>query len=79
MDQEIRRQSSSQWDSDDFTLVDVSLGYRLPKRYGIIGVEVQNLFDKNFSYQDRNFMTSELVAPEYIPDRTILGRISLNF
>ena len=79
VDQEIRRQSSSQWDSDDFTLVDVSLGYRLPKRYGIIGVEVQNLFDKNFSYQDRNFMTSELVAPEYIPDRTILGRISLNF
>ncbi|MEA3242175.1 MAG: TonB-dependent receptor, partial [Pseudomonadota bacterium] len=79
VDQEIKRQFSSQRESDDFTLVDVSLGYRLPKRYGIIGVEVQNLFDKNFSYQDRNFMTSELVPPEYIPDRTILGRISLNF
>ena len=79
VDQEIKRQSSSQWDSDDFTLVDVSLGYRLPKRYGIIGVEVQNLFDENFSYQDRNFMTSELVPPEYIPDRTILGRLNLNF
>ena len=79
VDQEIRQPSSSQWDSDDFALVDVSLGYRLPKRYGIIGVEVRNLFDESFSYQDRNFMTSELVPPEYIPDRTILGRLNLNF
>ena len=63
----------------DFALVNVSLGYRLPKRYGIIGVEVQNLFDKSFSYQDRNFMTSELVPPEYIPEIAILGRVSLNF
>jgi len=79
VDQEIKRQFSSQRDSDDFALVNVSLGYRLPKRYGIIGVEVQNLFDKNFSYQDRNFMTSELVPPEFIPETTIMGRISLNF
>lgn len=79
VDQEVKRQFSSQRDSDDFALVDVSLGYRLPKRYGIIGVEVQNLFDKNFSYQDRNFMTSELVQPEYIPEIAILGRVSLNF
>jgi len=79
VDQEIKRQISSRQESDDFALVDVSLGYRLPKRYGIIGVEVQNLFDKSFSYQDRNFMTSELVPPEYIPEITILGRVNLNF
>ncbi len=79
VDQEVKPQRSSQQDSDNFALVNASLGYRLPKRYGIIGLEVRNLFDKNFSFQDRNFMTSELVTPQYIPEITILGKVTLNF
>lgn len=78
VDQEVEQRGSSRQDSDNFALVDVSLGYRLPRRYGIIGVEVRNLFDKSFSYQDRNFMTSELVSPQYIPEITILGKFTLN-
>jgi len=38
--------------SDQFWLVDASLGYRLPKRLGLITVGVKNLFDKSFRYQD---------------------------
>ena len=33
---------------DTFFVVDTSIGYRLPKRYGLISVEAKNLFDKNF-------------------------------
>jgi len=35
---------------DNFCLIDASIGYRLPKRYGFISVGVKNLFDKEFQY-----------------------------
>ena len=35
---------------DNFWLVDASIGYRLPKRYGFISVGVKNLLDKEFQY-----------------------------
>jgi hypothetical protein len=41
-------------DSDSFFLVDASIGYRLPKRFGIFSLEVRNLFHTEFFYQDQN-------------------------
>jgi tetratricopeptide (TPR) repeat protein len=41
--------------SDDFWTVDVSLKYRLPKRYGFLTVGVTNLFDENFKFFDVDF------------------------
>ncbi|HAJ91651.1 MAG TPA: TonB-dependent receptor, partial [Gammaproteobacteria bacterium] len=67
--------------SDNFFLVDAAIGYRLPKRYGILSLEVKNLFDKEFSYQDdsyREFRDEPAIGP-YFPDRTILGQIAINF
>jgi hypothetical protein len=65
----------------DFTVADLGVGYRLPKRQGILSVSVQNLFDEDFDYQDdsyREFKDEPATGP-YIPERTVMGRITLNF
>jgi tetratricopeptide (TPR) repeat protein len=67
-------------ESDDFTLVNAGLGYRLPKRWGIVALQVNNLFDKDFRYQDYSFQAGDPgVNPLYTPERTLFGRLVLNF
>jgi tetratricopeptide (TPR) repeat protein len=67
-------------DRDDFVLVDAAVGYRLPKRLGVFSLEVRNLFDQGFRFQDLNFINSQPIAnPRFIPERTVLGRFTLNF
>ncbi len=66
-------------DSDDFVLFDAAVGYRLPKRRGIISLEARNLLDKEFLFEDMNFQTSEPTNPRFIPDRAVFARIILNF
>jgi outer membrane receptor for ferric coprogen and ferric-rhodotorulic acid len=83
VDQEVDRSSlATLSDGDDnFTVTDLSLGYRLPRRAGIVSLTVQNIFDKEFDYQDdsyREFQDEPSIGP-YIPDRAIVGRVSLNF
>jgi opacity protein-like surface antigen len=74
----------SQFDNqgqDSFFVVDVGLGYRFPDRLGIASLQVQNLLDEGMEYQDdsfREFQEEPSVGP-YFPDRTILGRVVLNF
>jgi len=61
-------------------LVDVGLGYRLPKRWGIVALQVNNVFDKEFRYQDYSFQTGiSTISPAYVPERIIAGRLILNF
>ena len=43
--------------SENFFLVDGAIGYRFPQRRGQISLEIRNIFDANFSYQDDNFRT----------------------
>ena len=65
----------------DFTVADLGLGYRLPKRQGILSVSVQNLFDKDFNYQDdsyREFKDEPATGP-FIPERVVMGRVTLNY
>jgi tetratricopeptide (TPR) repeat protein len=67
--------------SDDFFVVDAAVGYRLPKRIGIVSLSVSNLFDNKFKYQDdsfREFQDQPSIGP-YIPDRQILARVTLNW
>jgi outer membrane receptor protein involved in Fe transport len=74
----------SQFDNqgqDSFFIVDVGIGYRFPDRLGIASFQVQNLLDEGMEYQDdsfREFQEEPSVGP-YFPDRTILGRVVLNF
>jgi outer membrane receptor for monomeric catechols len=64
----------------DFVLFDVAVGYRLPKRWGILALEVRNLTDEHFQYQDYSFLTaSNNLNPQFLPERTVLGRFILNF
>ena len=59
---------------DDFWTVDAAVGYRLPKRYGIISVGATNLFDEKFKFFeiDVNNPTVQLV-------RTFFVRLTLAF
>jgi len=57
----------------------VVLGYRIPKRVGIISFTVQNVFDRSFDFQDnsyRAFQDVSITAP-YKPERTYMGRVML--
>lgn len=66
---------------DQFVVVDASIGYRLPKRRGVVSFAVKNLFDTDFKYQDnsyREFRDEPSIGP-YFPQRTFMGRIALSF
>ncbi|HRD50387.1 MAG: tetratricopeptide repeat protein [Candidatus Competibacter sp.] len=66
--------------NEDFTLINAGLGYRFPKRWGIIALQANNLLDKQFHFQDYGFQTGDGTAnPLYIPERTVLARLVLNF
>jgi tetratricopeptide (TPR) repeat protein len=49
--------------SDRFWIFDASLGYRLPGRRGILSLEVKNLFDKSFRFQDTD-RDNPLIQPK---------------
>jgi hypothetical protein len=61
-------------DSEQFWVVDAALGYRLPKRYGIVSLEAKNLFDEGFRFQD-----TDPSNPEIVPERSVLAKITLAF
>jgi outer membrane receptor protein involved in Fe transport len=61
-------------DDDRFWVVDAAVGYRLPKRYGFVSIEAKNILDEEFKFQD-----TDPANPQIIPDRMILGRITLSF
>jgi tetratricopeptide (TPR) repeat protein len=68
--------------NDSFFLVDVDIGYRLPKRYGIVSFGVKNLIDTQFNYQDdsfREFKDEPASTGPYFPERILMGRLLLNF
>ena len=57
---------------DSFWTVDLTINYRLPKRYGFISFGGSNIFDKKFNYYD-----SDLNNPQILPGRLLYGRITL--
>jgi hypothetical protein len=70
--------------NEDFVLVDAGLGYRLPRRWGIVALEARNLFNSRFRFQDYSFVSSEtdtvkLANPRFVHERTIFARFVLNF
>ena len=73
---ELAPSTTSTKDSDRFFLLDAALGYRLPKRLGIISLEGRNLLDKEFFFQDKNTETlgGLDITPTFTPDRTVFIR-----
>jgi hypothetical protein len=59
---------------DEFWTTDAMLGYRLPKRRGVLSLNVANLFDKDFRYQD-----IDPENPGVVPERFAYFRFTLSF
>ena len=83
VDQEVERDpAASQASGDDsFEIVDLSIGYRLPKRRGAISLVILNAGDKEFEYQDdsyREFRDEPSTGP-YFPERTATVQVNLMF
>jgi tetratricopeptide (TPR) repeat protein len=64
---------------NEFVLVDTSIGYRLPKRYGILSLGVKNLFDEDFSFESLGLRTQQDETPPFVPERIVFGQITLSF
>ena len=67
---------------EDFTVIDASVGWRFPKRLGIVTLTVKNLFDERFRYQDDNFREFRLDLPStspYVPERQVVGQVTIYF
>lgn len=79
--QELERMSSLLYTgSSDFFMLDAVLGYRFPRRRGILSVEGRNLLDEAIVFRNMNFETSEpLYNQRYTPRRTFFVRLTLNF
>jgi len=65
--------------TDNFWIVDYELGYRLPRRSGIISLRINNLTKTQFNYQDANFLTGLEYNPRFSHNRTYLLMLTLNF
>lgn len=80
VDQEVDSSAGGESAGDEhFWVVDASMGYRLPKRRGIVSVGVKNLFDKEFRYQDVNFQSGEPLVPLFQPSRVTFVQLTLSF
>ena len=66
-------------DEDSFVLVDAALGYRFPNRRGLFEIEARNLLDEHFLFQDPNIQDQEPSNPVYIPELSIMARLTLTF
>ncbi len=68
--------------SDNAVFLDLSLGYRLPKRHGIFEVQFLNLLDQNYRYeglQARQPTDTSGIPPflPFSPEFTIFARLTL--
>lgn len=68
---------------DEFVLFDATLGYRLPRRYGVVRVGVSNLLDQKFNFRGLNIQRSpprETVGvPMFAPERTLFAQLTFAF
>jgi outer membrane receptor protein involved in Fe transport len=64
---------------DNFWLADVAIGYRLPKRWGMVTLEVNNLFDQDFRYHDFQGAAVSEKYPTILPERVVYLRLTLSY
>lgn len=66
-----------QTDHEGVFLVDLVMGYRFPKRRGIFSIEIRNLTDQNFLYQDPNILRLTVGDQRFLPDLTAVARLTI--
>ena len=69
---------SADRDDEQFWLLDASVGYRLPKRTGIISLEARNLLDEDFRFQETDLFGRQRL-PRFEPEQSVFLRFTLNF
>jgi outer membrane receptor protein involved in Fe transport len=57
-----------------FSVVDAGIGWRMPGRAAIGTIEVSNLFDSRFRFQD-----TDTTNPRVVPSRQVLARVTFGF
>ena len=60
--------------SDEFWVVDAEVGYRLPRRYGLVALGVRNLLDEDFNFQE-----TDPTQPTLERGRTLFASFTLAF
>ena len=70
----VRPPQSEYRGSDNFFLFDANISYRLPNRYGIFSIGINNIFDKKFKYQN-----TSVESPSFTPERFLFSRFTLAF
>ena len=66
------------YQSEDFWIFDTSIGFRLPKRIGVISLEVNNLFNREFNYQSTFDASGPQLSP-FIPERQVSLKLTLSY
>ena len=64
---------------NSFYLFDASIGYRLPRRRGLISLEGRNLLDESFYFRNSEFNGFLPALPRYSPFRALFVQLTLNF
>ncbi len=59
---------------ESFAVVNAGIGWRIPGRAAVVSLQVTNLFNSGFRFQD-----VDLSNPAFLPHRMILGRITFSF
>ncbi len=66
--------SEARHGDDQFVVLGIMAGYRLPKRYGFLSIRVENLFNEHFNFQE-----TDLRQTLFEKERRIIGSLTLNF
>jgi hypothetical protein len=83
----IRGEDSTNMDegTQRYFILNAGLGYRLPYRRGLVGIEGVNLTNERFRFQDENFRSSatsfpsNAVAGTFFPEHGFIAYLNLNF
>ncbi|MFZ1986966.1 MAG: FecR domain-containing protein [Desulfatitalea sp.] len=66
-------------DDEDMILVDTAIGYRFPRRLGILSLTASNVFDTDFNFYDTNMATESTQTQTIQPARQILLKATFSF
>jgi hypothetical protein len=69
---------------DETIIVDAAIGWRLPNRRGILTLEIENLFDQEFGFEERPLLGAEgeldfFGEPTFARERRVFARATLRF
>lgn len=65
-----------------FFLLNTQVGYRLPRRLGILSFQCNNLLNQHFNYYDESYRESGSQNPRvspYLPERTFFATLTLQY